>query len=53
MAGYALGNAIGTSIDRYVLPVIFLIVLISLVPPFLEWRHTRRITAELHEPTVD
>ena len=53
MAGYVLGNAIGTSIDRYVLPLIFLIVLISLVPPFLEWRRTRKQTNALNEPSFD
>jgi membrane-associated protein len=42
MAGFLLGSVIGTSIDRYLLPVVLLVVLISLVPAFLEWRMTRK-----------
>jgi len=42
LAGYALANVIGDSIDTYLLPIIFVIILISLVPPFLEWRKARR-----------
>jgi membrane-associated protein len=42
MLGYALGDAIGDSIDTYLLPLIALIILISLIPPFLEWRKARR-----------
>jgi len=40
--GYALGDVIGDSIDAYLLPLIALIILISLIPPFLEWRKARR-----------
>jgi membrane-associated protein len=43
-AGYVLGSTI-PSIDRYLLPIIFLIVLISLIPPFLEWRRHRKVVA--------
>jgi membrane-associated protein len=43
-AGYVLGSTI-PSIDKYLLPIIFVIVLLSLVPPFLEWRRHRKVTA--------
>jgi membrane-associated protein len=39
-AGYVLGSTI-PNIDKYLLPIIFLIVLLSLIPPFLEWRRHR------------
>lgn len=42
MAGYALADVIGDSIDTYLLPIIAVIVAVSLVPPFLEWRRHRR-----------
>lgn len=42
MLGYALGDAIGDSIDTYLLPLIAVIILISLIPPFLEWRKAKR-----------
>jgi membrane-associated protein len=42
MLGFALGDAIGDSIDTYLLPLIALIILISLIPPFLEWRKAKR-----------
>jgi membrane-associated protein len=40
-AGYVLGSTI-PSIDRYLLPIIFVIVLLSVIPPFLEWRKHRK-----------
>jgi len=43
MLGYALGDAIGDSIDTYLLPLVALIVLLSLIPPFLEWRKAKRL----------
>ena len=43
-AGYVLGQAI-PSIDRYLLPIIGLIVLLSVLPPFLEWRKHRKTVA--------
>ena len=42
MLGYALGNAIGGNIDNYILPFIAVIILISFVPVFLEWRRAKR-----------
>ena len=50
-AGYILGNTV-PSIDRYLLPIIALIVLGSLIPPFLEWRKHKkesRASAELED----
>jgi membrane-associated protein len=43
-AGYVLGSTI-PSIDRYLLPIIFVIVLLSVIPPFLEWRKHRKVVA--------
>jgi membrane-associated protein len=42
MLGYLLADLLGNSIDTYVLPIIGVIVLVSLVPPLLEWRRHRR-----------
>jgi membrane-associated protein len=42
MLGYALGNAIGNSIDTYLLPLIALIIAISLIPVYVEWRRAKR-----------
>jgi membrane-associated protein len=50
MLGYALGDAIGDSIDTYLLPLVALIVLLSLIPPFLEWRKAKRLR---HEPVSE
>lgn len=46
MLGYALGDVVGDSIDKYLLPIIALIVIISLVPPFLEYRKAKKIEAD-------
>ena len=46
MAGYVLSDAIGDSIDTYLLPIIAVIILVSLIPPFLEWRKHRRARTE-------
>jgi membrane-associated protein len=45
MLGYALGNEIGAdNIDKYLLPIIGVIIILSLIPPFLEYRkHRRRV----------
>jgi membrane-associated protein len=40
-AGYVLGETV-PSIDRYLLPIIGLIVLISVIPPLIEWRRHRK-----------
>jgi len=42
MAGYLLADVIGDSIDKYLLPIIGVIIVLSLVPPFLEWRKAKR-----------
>jgi membrane-associated protein len=42
LAGYMLADAIGSSIDTYLLPIVAAIVLVSLIPPFIEWRRHRR-----------
>jgi membrane-associated protein len=45
MLGYALGNEIGAdNIDKYLLPIIGVIIILSLIPPFLEYRKHKRRT---------
>jgi membrane-associated protein len=39
--GKILGDTI-PSIDKYLLPIIFVIIILSLIPPFLEWRKHRK-----------
>jgi membrane-associated protein len=39
--GYILGDTV-PSIDKYLLPIIAVIIVVSLVPVFLEWRKSRR-----------
>jgi membrane-associated protein len=51
-AGYILGDTI-PNIDRYLLPIIFVIVLLSIIPPFLEWRRHRKRSAIDATPTTD
>ncbi len=41
MAGYVLADAIGEHVDTYLLPVVAVIVIVSVIPPFLEWRKQR------------
>jgi membrane-associated protein len=43
MLGYLLADLIGNSIDTYILPIIAVIVLVSLIPPFIEWRRHRQM----------
>jgi len=43
LLGYALGDVIGGDIDTYLLPVIAVIIVVSLIPPFLEWRKARKV----------
>lgn len=42
LAGYLLADALGNSIDTYILPIIGVIVVVSLLPPYLEWRRQHR-----------
>ncbi|MFM8304059.1 MAG: DedA family protein [Actinomycetota bacterium] len=45
--GYGLGSAIGAdNVDKYLYPIIAVIILVSFVPPFLEWRKHRRAATE-------
>jgi membrane-associated protein len=41
MLGYALGNAIGSNVDSYLLPLIAAIIVISLLPAYFEWRRAK------------
>ena len=45
MLGYALASTIGDSVDNYLLPLIAVIILVSFIPPFLEWRRAKRSQA--------
>jgi membrane-associated protein len=46
MLGYFLGKEIGAeNIDKYLLPIVAVIIVLSLIPPFLEWRKHRKQTA--------
>jgi membrane-associated protein len=49
MLGYALASTIGDSVDNYLLPLVALIILVSFIPPFLEWRRAKR--ARIAVPT--
>jgi membrane-associated protein len=40
MLGYALGRSI--SIDKYILPIVAVIIVASLIPPYLEYRRHKR-----------
>jgi membrane-associated protein len=51
-AGYVLGSAI-PDIDKYLLPIIFVIVLISAIPPLLEWRKHRKSPPPLSEAEAE
>lgn len=42
LTGYLLADVIGDSVDKYLLPIIFLVIVISLIPPFLEWRKAKK-----------
>jgi membrane-associated protein len=48
-AGYVLGSTI-PSIDKYLLPIIFVIVLFSVVPPALEYRKHRKAAGATTDP---
>jgi membrane-associated protein len=47
-AGYVLGTTI-PSIDRYLLPIIFVIILLSVIPPLLEYRRHKKQTGPVSE----
>ena len=53
LLGYALGNAVGGNIDNYLLPIIAVVVVISLLPAFFEWRRAQRRAATPSTPTDD
>jgi membrane-associated protein len=54
MLGYALGNAIGNNIDTYLLPLIALIIVVSLIPVYVEWRRTKgRVAAGTSDDDPD
>ena len=40
MLGYVVGRSI--SIDKYILPIVAVIIVLSLIPPFLEYRKHKR-----------
>jgi membrane-associated protein len=47
LLGYALGSAIGAdNVDKYLYPIIAVIILVSFIPPFLEWRKHRKAKTE-------
>jgi membrane-associated protein len=46
LLGFFLGKQIGeANIDHYLLPIVALIIFLSLIPPFLEWRRHKRANA--------
>ena len=52
MLGFFLGKQIGQdNIDHYLLPIIALIIVLSLIPPFVEWRRHKRANAGAAEAT--
>ena len=42
LAGYWLAEVIGEDVDQYLLPIIAVIIVLSLIPPFLEWRRSKK-----------
>ena len=49
LAGYLLADVIGDSIDTYLYPLIAAIIVISLIPPFIEWlKAKKQAPAQLH-----
>jgi membrane-associated protein len=46
LLGFFLGKQIGEdNIDHYLLPIVAVIIVLSLIPPFLEWRKHKRANA--------
>jgi membrane-associated protein len=53
LLGFFLGKEIGSeNIDKYLLPIVAVIIVLSLIPPFLEWRkHKKRsVTVTTTDP---
>ena len=47
LLGYFLGKEIGSeNIDKYLLPIVAVIIVLSLIPPFLEWRKHKKRAAD-------
>jgi membrane-associated protein len=58
VAGYILGEAIGSDIDKYLLPIIALIIVLSILPPVIEMLRERRrnrdaTTAPVADPEAE
>jgi membrane-associated protein len=53
LAGYILGEAIGEDIDKYLLPIIAVIVLLSILPPVIEALKQRRRNRAAAVPVAD
>jgi membrane-associated protein len=53
--GYFLGDAIGEdNVDKYLLPIIAVVILISLIPPLIEYRrHKRRAASAMDDETPE
>jgi membrane-associated protein len=44
LLGYFIGNTI--DIDKYIYPIVAAIIVLSLIPPFLEWRKHKKASAQ-------
>jgi membrane-associated protein len=43
MLGYLLGDRIGSdNVDKYLLPIIAVLIVLSLIPPLIEYRRHKR-----------
>jgi len=52
LLGFFVGNRIGADkIDKYLLPIVAVIIVVSLIPPFLEWRKHKRANAAVASAT--
>ena len=40
LLGYFLGTTLGASVDTYLIPIIAFVVVISLLPPLIDWRRS-------------
>jgi membrane-associated protein len=47
LAGWQLGSRI-SNVDRYLLPIVAVVVVLSLLPIVIEWRRSRRSSTESH-----